>query len=144
MESLSDLNGLRVIVVDDSTDNLELVEMILAQYHAQVTAVTSASEAFEIITHLQPDILLCDLMMPNEDGYWLIRQIRNHNSVLKQIPALAITALASKDERPLIFESGFSEILYKPFYPEELIAVVWSLYHQPSSHPSTLLDDSCD
>ncbi|GEM_PF-1538138 len=118
------LKGLQVVTVDDDADNLYLIKVIFEQYNAQVTAVGSAIETFEIIRQSKPNILLCDIAMANEDGFWLIRQIRNLKSPIRRIPVIAVTALASDEVRTKILKSGFSGCVIKPFKPEELITVV--------------------
>ncbi|WP_242054417.1 response regulator [Nostoc sp. FACHB-888] len=127
MNYLQTLKGLRVLVVDDNLDHLELIQFILEQYNVQVTAVTSAYEAFNVIKLLQANILICDIQMPVEDGYSLIRQIRNLTQKIKGIPAIALTTCTSDETRHLVLNAGFSTYLTKPFDPDELIAVLSNL-----------------
>jgi CheY-like chemotaxis protein len=124
MNSERILKGLRVVVVDNDADNLELLKVIFELCNAQVIAVLSVTEAIEISRQWNPNIILSDIAMPNLDGYWLIRHIRNLKSPVRRIPIIAVTALASTEQRSLIFESGFSERILKPFDPNELITVV--------------------
>jgi CheY-like chemotaxis protein len=127
MDNLQVLDGLRVLVVDDNPDNLELIQFILEQHNVQVTVVTSAHEALDTITHLKPNILISDIGMPIEDGYSLISKIRNLTQQVRQIPAIALTAHASIESRNLALDTGFSTYLAKPFDPDELIAVASNL-----------------
>ncbi|MFL9458043.1 response regulator [Tolypothrix bouteillei VB521301_2] len=89
------LDGLRALVVDDDVDNGILIAFILALYGIQVTTVSSAIEALEIIKECQPNILISDIVMPQVNGYSFIRKIRNLNTTLSMIPAIAITGLAT-------------------------------------------------
>lgn len=116
-----------MLVVDDNADNLELIQFILEQHNAQVTVATSVNQAFKVITLVKPQILISDIGMPYEDGYSLIRLIRNLTQPLSEIPAIALTAHASVEALNKALEAGFSTYLAKPFDPEELIAVVSNL-----------------
>ncbi|MFL9823121.1 response regulator [Tolypothrix campylonemoides VB511288_2] len=124
------LDGLRALVVDDDVDNGILIAFILALYGIQVTTVSSAIEALEIIKECQPNILISDIVMPQVNGYSFIRKIRNLNTTLSMIPAIAITALATKDDCDLALASGFNVCLIKPIDPDDLIAKVKKLMYQ--------------
>jgi two-component system OmpR family response regulator len=71
------LEGLRILVIDDNLDARELLTITLSGYGAQVTAVVSAQAGLETIAQLSPDLLICDLHMPDQDGCSLITQIRS-------------------------------------------------------------------
>jgi CheY-like chemotaxis protein len=127
------LANLQVLVVDDNDDSLELVRMILEEYGTKVVIAASAREAFNVMTQsagyanapFQPDVLISDIAMPFEDGYWLIHQIRTLSP--KQgglIPAIALTACAAQEERIRSLEAGFQVHLPKPIEPDDLVAVV--------------------
>jgi CheY-like chemotaxis protein len=128
LDNAPTLDGLRVLVVEDCTDTLELIAFILEQCEAQVTTATSVSEAMEAIAQLKPDILISDIGMPDEDGYSLIHQLRTlESSWGRQIPALALTAFAREEERIRVLNAGFQMHLTKPVEPAELVAVVANL-----------------
>jgi len=127
MDAVQVLDGLRVLAVDDDRDNLELIKVILEQCHAQVIPAASASEAIQVITWWRPNILISDLAMPIEDGYSLIRQVRNLTLQVRHIPAIALTTLASSEVSTLAINAGFSTTIMKPFDPDELIAVASKL-----------------
>lgn len=123
MDILQVLNNLRVLVVDDDTDTLELIRFILEQYDSQVSSTASTTEAFEVIRLWEPDILISDLAMPVEDGYSFIRKVRSLQQ--GQIPAMALTALVTQQQ--IALEAGFSTYIVKPFHPEDLVKVIASL-----------------
>jgi CheY-like chemotaxis protein len=123
VNNFPNLNGLRIVVVDDDSDNLELTSIILETYGVQVMKATSASEALEIVRQFEIDLLISDIAMPQEDGYSLIRQIRQ----VKQIPAIALTALAMPEERSKALKSGFQLYLTKPVEPMNLVTEVAKL-----------------
>lgn len=122
------LNGLQVLVVDDDADTRELITFILEQCEAQVTAAASPGEALAAIAQFQPDILISDISMPDEDGYSLIRRVRTLAADQgKQIPAIALTALAKEDDQQEALSAGFQRYLAKPVNPSELVALVASI-----------------
>lgn len=125
LNNFASLDGLRVLVVDDNEDALLLTRIILEEYPIQVMTAASASEALTKFSLTQPDILICDIAMPNEDGYSLIGKIRNLASELGvQIPAIAFTASASDEDRNKSIQAGFQIHLVKPIEPNELVGVV--------------------
>jgi signal transduction histidine kinase len=122
------LGGLRVLVVDDEPDVCELLAVILKSYGAEVTPNTSASEAFETLRRERPDVLVCDLGMPGEDGFSLIRRVRALTPVEGgETPAVALTAYARDEDRVRALASGFQLHISKPVAPEEVAAAVASL-----------------
>lgn len=122
------LAGLQVLVVDDDPDTRDFLTTVLEQQGAKVTAVTSASEALESLQKLIPDILVSDIGMPGEDGYGLIRKVRALQAEQGgKIPAIALTAYASAEERTRVLSAGFQMHLPKPVEPAELITIVASM-----------------
>lgn len=120
------LNGLRILVVDDNTDNRDLIEFLLKEYGAEVVTVALASEAVKIFAQFKPDILITDISMPENDGYWLMNQIRILETGLgRRIPIMAFTGTAI--ENALIAEAGFQFYLRKPIDPDRLITDVAQL-----------------
>lgn len=129
--SLLSLDKLRVLVVDDNEDNLLLTSFILEEKVMQVMTATSASEAFSMFLQTKPDILVCDISMPGEDGYSLLRKIRNLEPFQGgQIPAIALTASAMEEDRILCMNAGFQVHIAKPIEPTELVEVVAELARQ--------------
>lgn len=122
------LGGLRILVVGDEPDVCELLAVILKTYGAEVTSVTSAGEAFEALRREKPDVLVCDLGMPDEDGFSLIRRVRSlPPGEGGETPAAALTAYARDEDRVRALVSGFQFHLSKPVNPEEVAGVVASL-----------------
>lgn len=103
------LADLKVLVVDDNKDYLELLKFVLEDFSLVVRIATSVNAALKVLANWEPDILISDIAMPCEDGYSLIRQIRNLEKCgqYKRLPAIAITALMTQGERELAFISGF-------------------------------------
>jgi PAS domain S-box-containing protein len=119
------LSGVRVLLVDDDEDNLELMTTALTGRKASVTAVSSALEAIRAIQANRPDVLISDIAMPDEDGYALIQKVRALDYEGAQtIPAVAITAYAKEEDRQHALSAGFHIYLAKPVELSELISVV--------------------
>jgi hypothetical protein len=114
------LDGLRVVVVDDNADARDFVATILQQQGAITTAVESAAEALRAIAEAQPDVLVSDIGMPEEDGYALLRRVR----AVTSIPALALTAYAGSEDVKMAELAGFDRYLAKPVAPAKLVEAV--------------------
>lgn len=122
------LDGLRVLVVDDDTDSLEIVSTILQNCQSEVQTAVNAQEALDVLKRWEPDVLISDIQMPGVDGYELIRQIRRDKVTFrKRIAAIALTAYSRAEDRLKALTSGFHTHLSKPVDPTELVAVVKSL-----------------
>ena len=131
----NELQGIKVLVVDDDQDTLELLEWVLKRAGAEVIAVESARAAMEALEKSRPSILVSDIAMPEEDGLSLMRRIR---ALPKErggrIPAVALTAHSMVQDRLQSLRAGFQSHVPKPVVPEELVEVVTSVMHLRSSH----------
>jgi PAS domain S-box-containing protein len=128
LDSPPTLNGLRVLVVDDEADVRKFVSTVLEECGAEVTAVGSVEEALAALQHLKPDVLVSDIGMPGEDGYALIRKVRELEADIGGgIPAVALTGYARVEDHREALSAGFQLHVAKPVRPAELIAVVASL-----------------
>lgn len=123
------LNGLRLLVVDDQLDAREMLSILLRQFGAQVTLAASAAEAMSIVvTNQLFDLIISDISMPDEDGYSLIRKIRNlPANAGGQIPAIALTAFGRSVDRIRALTAGFQMHIPKPVDADELVIVISSL-----------------
>ncbi|MEG4206341.1 ATP-binding protein [Microcoleus sp. Pol7_A1] len=130
VEASPTLEGLQILVVDDEADALELLSTILQKYGADVIAVDSVKEALTVIETAtrSPDVLVSDIGMPDEDGYSLIRKLRQLEAQRGgRLPAIALTAYARNDDRRQALLAGFQMHLTKPVDAADLVAVVASL-----------------
>jgi CheY-like chemotaxis protein/anti-sigma regulatory factor (Ser/Thr protein kinase) len=122
------LHGQRVLVVDDQPDILELLVEILEASGAVVRRCTTAREALEVVQAWRPQVLISDIAMPGEDGYWLIRQIRALTAEEGgATPAIALTAYVRMEDRLQVLAAGFQLYVPKPVEPDELQEVVAQL-----------------
>jgi CheY-like chemotaxis protein len=122
------LRGLRVLVVDDDRDSLDLVHTILASLGAEARECASASEGLEVVQGWRPHVLISDIEMPGEDGYTFIRKVRALD-VPKggKTPALALTAYGRVEDRLRTLSAGYNMHASKPVDPAELGVIVASL-----------------
>ena len=118
-----DLTGLRVLVVDDEPDTLDLLRRVLGDSHAQVAAAPSVEAALAALGAFDPHVLISDVSMPGRDGYELIRAVRSTTGP-EDLPAAALTAYARPEDAARAREAGFQMHLSKPVEPEELVMVV--------------------
>jgi len=125
------VEGLRVLVVDDESDARGVVRRFLEDSGAVVTAASSAAEALEKLTGDTFDVLVSDIGMPHEDGYSLIRKVRASGN---EIPAIALTAYARPEDRLHAVAAGYQTHLAKPADPSELIALVADLAGKRGPH----------
>lgn len=122
------LEGVRVLIVEDDAGTRNSLAVLLATLGAKVNAATSVAEAWAVLRTEKPDVLISDIAMPGEDGYALIRRLRASEAAgCAKIPAIALTACASDDDRSKSLASGFDVYLAKPIDPEELIRAVASV-----------------
>lgn len=123
--------GLRVLVVDPTADSRDLLTALFDTYEVETTTATCVGEALERVQQAPPDLLISEILLPDEDGYSLIRQVKaletTHHS---PIPALALTVCARESDRLRALATGFCKHLSKPFDIDELIATVAGITRQ--------------
>ncbi|HEY8926126.1 MAG TPA: ATP-binding protein, partial [Polyangia bacterium] len=120
-----ELAGVRVLVVDDEADGRELMRTILEGCGAQVSTAGTAVDALQLFQAAPPDLLVSDIGMKGNDGYWLIRQIRALPVERGgRVPAVAVTAYAATRDRTRALMEGFTNHVSKPTEPQELLAVI--------------------
>jgi PAS domain S-box-containing protein len=126
--SPNSLTGLRVLVVDDEADVRQWITAVLEECGAKVSTFSSTRQALEALEELNPDVLISDIGMPDEDGYALMRKIRKLEPELGgRIPAVALTGYARVEDYKEALAAGFQLHVAKPVRAAELIAVVASL-----------------
>lgn len=123
------LAGLRLLLVEDHDDSLQLLRTILEEAGAAVTAVRTAGEALGAFAAERPDAVVSDIEMPGEDGYTLLRKVRDleKREEAPRTPAVAVTAYASGEHRLRALRAGFQSFVPKPVHPTELLTVVASI-----------------
>ena len=121
----AELSGVRILLVDDAPDALEVLTVVLRRAKAEVLTAESASQARRILQEFRPDILVSDIAMPDEDGFALLQSVRlmppeNGGNV----PAIALTAYAREEDRTKALNAGFAAHVSKPVEPDELIGLI--------------------
>lgn len=125
---LGQLEGVRILVVDDEPTASEALIVLFESCGAKARVASSVAEAMTLFEASPPDVLVSDIAMPGEDGYSLIRRIRELTPELGgAVPAVALTAHAKIEDRVTILNAGFQMYLSKPADPNELVAVIMSL-----------------
>ena len=128
------LAGLRVLLVEDERQTREAMTRALEHFGAEVQAADSAQVARLALAGASPDVLLCDIAMPDEDGNSFVRRLRRQERrQATHVPALALTAHAGAEDCRKALDSGFDLHLAKPVNTEQLIAAVLSLANRPAS-----------
>jgi PAS domain S-box-containing protein len=126
-----EIEGVRVLLVDDELDARALLKRILEDFQAIVTVAESADEAIEFLQAGKFDVLVSDIGMPGEDGYSLIRRIRSLGAARGgDIPAIALTAYARGEDRIKAVAAGFQMHVAKPVEAIELVTMIagaWGL-----------------
>jgi PAS domain S-box-containing protein len=121
------LPGVRVVVVDDNEDIRAILALMLKRCGAEAVAVDSGREARELLARPpggQPfDLLICDIGMPQEDGYQVIRRVRASRDT-SGLPAIALTAYGRAEDRVRALKAGFQSHITKPIDPEALVATI--------------------
>ena len=119
------LDGLHILVVEDDADGHELLSTVIERAGAKATAVASVRAALEALDSLQPDALVSDIGLPNEDGYALIRHLRTREAERGGfLPAVAVTGYVHMEERARVLAAGFQVHVPKPVDLVELMAAI--------------------
>jgi signal transduction histidine kinase len=122
------LQGLRVLVVEDNLDTLAMLTLILESCHAEVRTCTRGDDAIETILDWRPEVLLSDLGLPGGDGYTVLREVRRQQpELLANMRAVALTARTQAADRVMASEVGFQAFMAKPVDPEELLETIDAL-----------------
>jgi CheY-like chemotaxis protein len=119
------LDGVRVLVVDDDEATRYLTRTTLERAGAIVTESEVARDALNILQQERPDVLISDLSMPGEDGFWLIRAVRGLSiSHGGGTPAAALTGHVTADDRARVLRAGFQIHIAKPVDLMRLVSIV--------------------
>lgn len=126
------LDGIHVLIVDDTEDGRALTTLVLTQAGARVTGVPSVGAALAILARDRPDAIVSDIGMPDRDGYALIREIRGREAEGGGfVPAVALTGYARASDRTRILDAGFQAHLTKPLDPARLTSTIAELTAHP-------------
>ena len=119
------LHGLAILIVEDDDDARELMQAVLEQRGARVTAAESVLRAFQLLESAPPDVIVSDIAMPDEDGFSLARRIRELPADAGgRTPIVAVSAYAGASDRVRALAAGFDRYLHKPVDFDELSTTI--------------------
>jgi CheY-like chemotaxis protein len=121
LENRTALAGIYALLVEDDPDGCDLMQMMLRRFGAEVTAVGTAAAALESVKNRRPDVLVSDIGLPDGDGFALLKRVRESNH---DLPAVAVTAYASRQDVAKALAAGFQAHVAKPAEPAQLSAAV--------------------
>lgn len=126
----------RILVIEDNPTNLDLMTYLLTAFgHTPLTA-PDGEIGLAIVQAERPDLIICDIQLPIMDGYEIARWLKSHPE-LRNIPLVAVTALAMVGDRDKVLAAGFNGYIAKPIDPQTFVGQVERfLTHTPSPLPS--------
>ncbi|MBD2078316.1 response regulator [Phormidium sp. FACHB-592] len=128
MTKLQPLKDIQVLLVEDEPDMVVLLTYLLEDKGAAVTVTTTALEALRVLHEECPQILVCNLRLPDLDGRELLKQVRQAPATrIRQLPAIAVTSYSREYSEAAAFKAGFDYFLTKPIEPEPLVEAILQL-----------------
>jgi CheY-like chemotaxis protein len=122
------LAGLQILLVDDDPDIIELFTAVLSACGGDVVAADNASDGLALAIQTRPHVIVSDIAMTGEDGYWLVGRLRRLPADMRpNVPVLAATAYGREHSRNRVLAAGFTEHVQKPVDPEDLCRLVAKL-----------------
>lgn len=113
----------RILVIEDNPTNMDLMVYLLSAFGHVLLTATDGEAGLEAVQREAPDLIICDIHLPRMDGYEIARRLKGDPD-LRQIPLVAVTALAMMGDRDKVLQAGFDGYLSKPIAPETFVAQV--------------------
>jgi CheY-like chemotaxis protein len=137
------LQGVRILLVDDEPDGLDVVRQMLERAGAKVTPASSSAEAMELLAQHRPDLIISDIAMPGEDGYALVRRVRSLSAEAGgSTPAVALSAYSRDEDRQQALTAGFQAHVAKPVEPAGLLEALLPWVPQTRPEESRIAADA--
>lgn len=133
---LSVLKGKKILVADDNEMNRLVATTILESYEVQVVEATDGKEAINLVKEMHPDLVLMDVQMPNMDGLEATKILREEYN--KELPIVALTALALKGEERKFIAAGMNTYVLKPFQEHHLMEVIAGFFEHEATKTETI------
>lgn len=119
------LSRLSILVVEDDPDARELMQAVLEQHGAKVSAADSVARAMELLEGFRPDLIISDIAMPDEDGIAFVKKLRLRSAEAGgKTPAIAVSAFVATSDRLRALAAGFTHYLHKPVDFQKLSAAI--------------------
>ncbi|MBI3650054.1 MAG: response regulator [Acidobacteria bacterium] len=118
----------RIVIIEDNETNMELMLYLLQAFGHQPMKAMRGGDGIALTIKEQPDLVICDIQLPDIDGYEVVRQLKA-NPTTRKIPIVAVTALAMVGDRDNILAAGFDGYLSKPIMPEQFVQQVEEYIH---------------
>jgi len=119
----------RFLVIEDNPQNLELMSYLLRAFGHTVLTAGNGIEGIEIARREMFDVIVCDIHLPGVDGYEVAKHLKKH-PMLRQIPLVAVTAMAMVGDRDKVLAAGFDGYIDKPIIPEEFVKQIEAFMHK--------------
>ncbi len=113
----------RILVIEDNPTNLELISYLLKAFGHETLAATDGEKGLEVVRREMPDLIICDIQLPNMNGYEVARRLKA-DPALRAIPLVAVTAMAMVGDRDRVLAAGFDGYIPKPIAPETFVGQV--------------------
>ena len=124
-----------IFILDDDKELVKLLNEFLAEYKFKITSFYTPSDLFNTLEHSKPDMLLLDIMLPEMDGFQVLRKIRETDD----FPVIMLTAKGEVSDKVVGLELGADDYLPKPFEPRELLARIQSILRRVH-HTNSMID----
>lgn len=131
----------RILIIEDNTANLALMTYLLRAYGHTPLVASEGDAGLKLANDEKPDLILCDVQLPNVSGYDIARQIKAAPA-LRDIPLVAVTAFAMVGDREKALAAGFDGYLTKPIEPETFVQQVEGFLHAPPRTSMPAGDDA--
>ena len=125
-ENPPNTKSLRILLIDDNRDATDSLRMILSAAGHDVAVAYSGAVGLQTAEHFKPDIILCDLLMPDMDGY-TVSQALNQNRATARTRLIALSGYGTEADTQRCLEAGFERLLTKPVEPEELLRMLTAM-----------------
>lgn len=122
----------RILLIEDNPANMELMGYLLQATGHDLLFAHDGQEGIDIAFREHPAAVLCDINLPRLDGYGILHHLKEH-PILKDVPCIAVTALAMVGDREKLLEAGFDGYISKPIEPETFVSSIESFLAGPFS-----------
>lgn len=119
----------RILIVEDHPANMEMMSFLLEAFGYATLAAVDGDEGLESARRELPDLIVCDVHLPRRDGYGVVRELKA-SAATRDIPVIAVTALAMVGDREKLLQAGFDDYVSKPIEPERFVGQIES--HLPA------------